>query len=183
MSAAAQVTDWIKNDPLRWALLGHVRDLGLPDCWIGAGFVRNAVWSILHGKAPDLRGDVDVIWFDQRDFSEHRDQALEERLRMAAPGTDWSVTNQARMHRSNGDAPYTSAEDAMRFWPETATAVAVRRTSDDICELIAPLGLRDLLELQLRPAGDFSDRKRAIFDDRVTAKQWLCKFPKLQLVS
>jgi hypothetical protein len=28
------------------------------------------------------------------------------------------------MHMKNGDAPYLSAVDAMRFWPETATSVA-----------------------------------------------------------
>ncbi|MGH8392414.1 MAG: nucleotidyltransferase family protein, partial [Pseudomonas sp.] len=30
----------ISSDPLRWHLLAVVRSLALPDCWIGAGFVR-----------------------------------------------------------------------------------------------------------------------------------------------
>ncbi|WRQ77412.1 nucleotidyltransferase family protein [Pseudomonas saxonica] len=29
-----------------------VRSLNLPDCWIGAGFLRNAVWDYLHGRSP-----------------------------------------------------------------------------------------------------------------------------------
>lgn len=41
----------ISSDAQRWHLLDIVRSLALPDCWIGAGFVRNAVWDHLHGRA------------------------------------------------------------------------------------------------------------------------------------
>ena len=53
-----------------------------------------------------------------------RDRAIEAELRALAPGIDWSVKNQARMHLRNGDPPYSGATDAMRHWPETATAIA-----------------------------------------------------------
>jgi hypothetical protein len=182
VNGAEQIAQWIRNDPLRWKLLAHVRELNLPDCWIGAGFVRNAVWCILHGKIPALTGDVDVIWFDRSNFDETEDRALERRLAIIAPEVAWSVNNQARMHIENGDSPYLSSTDAMRFWPETATAVAVRRTDDDRCEVIAPLGLDDLLTLKLRPAGDFASGKRQIFDSRVNEKGWLSAFPKLELL-
>jgi hypothetical protein len=33
------------------ALLLHVESLGLSDAWIGAGFIRNSVWDVLHGRA------------------------------------------------------------------------------------------------------------------------------------
>lgn len=178
---AARIIKWIRADPVRWDLLGHVRELGLPDCWVAAGFVRNMVWSRLHGGKSPRSGDVDVIWFDRDDLAEARDQALEARLQRFAPGIDWSVKNQARMHRRNGDAPYASAEDAMRFWPETATAIGVRRTVDDRCELIAPFGVDDLMALTLRPAGAFVDRKRAVFDNRIREKRWLQNFPKLRI--
>ena len=181
--SAEQVIDWIRNDPLRWRLLGHVRDLGLPDCWIGAGFVRNAVWSILHDESPQLTGDIDVIWFDPSNTSEARDRALEARLRSVAPGFQWSVNNQARMHLGNGDAPYVSTENALQFWPETATAIALRRIGDDDCKLIAPFGLGDLIELKVRAAGEFTDRKRSIFETRLHEKRWLVNFPKLVLVN
>lgn len=185
MSAASQaetIARWIRNDPLRWDLLGQVRALDLPDCWIGAGFVRDAVWAILHDRSPELHGDVDVIWFDRTDTSETQDREIEARLRSAVGNICWSVKNQARMHIGNGDAPYTSSEDAMRFWPETATAVAVRRTWQDQCDLIAPLGLTDLLTLTLRPAGAFAKQKRAIFEERVKSKNWTARFPLLDLI-
>jgi hypothetical protein len=177
----ARIIEWIKADSARWELLDHVRELALPDCWVAAGFVRNMVWSMFHGRRAGISGDVDVIWFDRSDATEARDRALEARLRRSAPGVDWSVKNQARMNRRNGDAPYASAEDAMRFWPETATAIGVRRTVDDECELIAPFGLEDLTALTLRPAGAFADRKRTIFDDRIREKRWLRNFPRLRV--
>ena len=180
---AARIIEWIKADSTRWELLDHVRELALPDCWVAAGFVRNMVWSMFHGRRAGISGDVDVIWFDRGDATEARDRALEARLRRWAPAIDWSVKNQARMNRRNGDAPYASAEDAMRFWPDTATAIGVRRTVDDECELVAPFGFYDLMALTLRPAGAFADRKRAIFDDRIREKGWLRNFPMLRVAS
>ncbi|WP_404943225.1 nucleotidyltransferase family protein, partial [Pseudomonas sp. DP16D-T1] len=41
----------ISDDPIRRRMLEIVRSLNLPDCWIGAGFVRNAVWDHLHGRS------------------------------------------------------------------------------------------------------------------------------------
>lgn len=38
-----QLTKLLKADRLRWELLRYVGSLLLPDCWIGAGFVRNAI--------------------------------------------------------------------------------------------------------------------------------------------
>lgn len=37
-AAAAQVSSILRADPLRWHLLGMVRELGLSDCWIDAPF-------------------------------------------------------------------------------------------------------------------------------------------------
>ena len=48
---------------MRWHLLDVARTLGPPDGWIGAGFVRNAVWDHRHHRAPlPPAGDVDVVW-------------------------------------------------------------------------------------------------------------------------
>ena len=162
--------------------LRAVRSLTLRDCWIGAGFVRNAVWDHLHGYPANLIGkDVDVVWFDPALTNPNIDRAVEERLARLAPGLCWSVKNQARMHLRNGDAPYRSVADAMRFWPEIATAVAVRLTDSDDIEINAPFGLDDLFALRITPTQSFAARKRPVFDERVSAKGWLRRYPKLQL--
>jgi hypothetical protein len=170
----------LRADPLRWHLLGVVQALGLPDCWIGAGFVRNAVWDHLHKiPAAPFDADVDVIWYDPCSAEAEEDRRLERRLQAIEPSIIWSVKNQARMHRRNGDAPYTSATDAMRYWPETATAVAARRHGSDGCDIAAPFGLDDLLNLVLRPTARFRVEKRAVYEDRIRNKDWVRDWPLL----
>ena len=40
----------IKSDTWMLSILEAVRSLDLPDCWIGAGFVRNKVWDYKHNN-------------------------------------------------------------------------------------------------------------------------------------
>ena len=172
----------LANDPCRWHALGVVRSLHLPDCWIGAGFIRTAVWDHLHGlPATPPSGDVDVIWFDPLNADPSVDRALEAKLRLFEPNLDWSVKNQARMHGRNGDAPYVSSVDALRRWPETATAVAARRTSEDDFEVAAPYGLDDLFALIVRPTPCFLRKKHAAYLSRVRTKNWLEIWPNLRI--
>ena len=171
----------LRSDPLRWHLLGVVRALDLPDCWIGAGFVRNAIWDNLHQRpASPLTGDVDVIWFDPERADPAEDQAYEAALSRAEPTISWSVKNQSRMHVRNGDAPYSSATDAMCYWPETATAIAARRQGLNGCEIAAPFGIDDLVSLLLRPTPHFFGVKRNIYKDRVRTKGWTVTWPLLK---
>lgn len=129
----------LMNDPLRLRALKVVAALDLPDCWIGAGFVRDAVWDHLHGyDVTNPRGDIDVIWYDATSSQADYDDHIEEKLRGEIPGLLWSVKNQARMHLRNGDAPYNSVADAMRHWPETATVVAARFGRSGSVEINAP---------------------------------------------
>lgn len=179
---ASLLTQLIHADAERMRLLALVRALDLPDCWIGAGFVRNAVWDHLHGRAPRAPdGDIDIIWFDARRTGPATDPGIEHALRALDAAIDWSVKNQARMHAGNGDLPYASTEDAMRYWPETATAVAVRLGAAGLLEIAAPFGLDDLFAGIIRPTPGFVVRKRAVFDGRWQAKRWLVQWPRLRL--
>lgn len=159
--------------------LRAVRDLGLPDWAIGAGFVRNAVWDRLHDfEHLTPLNDIDVLYFDPGDTSAETEAALEARLHEARPERPWSLRNQARMHRRNGDTPYENTEDALRFWLETPTAVAVRLEADDSLTLLAPHGLADLIAMVARP----TDRGREKYDDyiaRMRAKNWPATWPQV----
>lgn len=160
--------------------LEAVRSLELPDCWIAAGFIRNAVWDHLHGYPPGLAGkDLDVVWFDPAQTDAALDLDLEARLAEHAPGLGWSVENQARMHARNGDLPYGCVAHAMTFWPETATAIAARLTKADELEINAPFGLDDLFALRLVPTAPFAEQRRNIFQERMESKGWLLHYPKL----
>ncbi len=172
----------LQDDPVRMAALQTVQSLDMPDCWIGAGFIRDAVWDRLHDRAPMLpQGDVDVLRYDEEDAGEASDRLIEGRLRQMHPSLDWSVKNQARMHRRNGDGRYRSIGDAMRFWPETATAVAVRLDRALGLVVSAPYGLDDLFGLRLVPTPRFVEAKRDVFVQRMTEKRWLRRYPMLSL--
>jgi hypothetical protein len=171
----------IAADPGRMRALAFVLDLDLPDCWIGGGFVRSAIWNDLHGRAaqfPD--GDVDVIWFDAARTDPAIDREIEARLTQAAPELEWSVKNQTRMHLRNGDDAYADTQDAMRRWLETATAVAVRLGGTRI-ESIAPFGLDDLFALTIRPTPAFADSARSLDQRRERIARWQARWPKLVL--
>jgi hypothetical protein len=86
MRGLADIAILLETQPDLRRILGLVEDLALPDGWIGAGFVRNAVWDVLHGRRPDPRlGDVDVVFFDPADIRPERDTELESRLRPSLP--------------------------------------------------------------------------------------------------
>ena len=182
MDHFAALEDLLRGDSPRLAALQAVAALNLPDCWIGAGFVRNAVWDNLHGSPPTFpAADVDVIWFAHDVLDEGADLDIERTLRADSPRFAWSVKNQARMHRRNGDAPYRSVADAMRHWPETATAVAARFDGGRV-EINAPLGLDDLFALRLRPTPAFAAEKWPVFQQRLSSKRWLDLYPRLEIL-
>jgi hypothetical protein len=182
MDLPTRLASLLYADALRMEALNAVRTLDLPDGWIGAGFVRDAVWDQLHGHNPrPPLGDVDVIWFDRAHPDRAMDEELERQLRSRMPALDWSVRNQARMHLRNADTPYRDVADAMMHWPETATAVAVRLTDDDRLEINAPFGLEDAFGLRLKPTPHFAANKRPVFSQRVSEKRWLKRYPRLTL--
>jgi hypothetical protein len=180
MPRLAELQALIASDHARMRVLEHVSSLGLPDCWVAAGFVRNAVWDHLHGFAvATLPQDIDVIWFDPADAARTRDAGLEQALRVRDGTLAWSVKNQARMHARNGDLPYRSATDAMWYWPETATAVGVRLAPDGAIDIAAPWGLDDLFQMLVRPTDRFLGEKYPVYLERVRAKQWQVLWPAL----
>jgi len=164
------------------SLLRPVAALGIPDCWIGAGLIRNAIWDHLHGirTGPMADGDVDVVYCDHSDATLARDLAIERRLLDEFSDIPWSVHNQARMHQRNGDAPYRNTADAIRCWPETATAIAARILGDDV-EVIAPHGVADLVSMIVRPTPAFAC-KLPIYRMRLVTKDWARRWPRLQFI-
>ncbi len=161
--------------------LRAVRELGLPDWAIGAGFVRNAVWDRLHGfRKPTPLSDIDVLFCDPSDASKAREAKIEAALALALPDRPWSVRNQARMHIRKSDRPYASTADAMSFWLETPTCVAVHLDHRDVITVIAPYGLSDLIGMRGAP----TQRGRENFDqymERMKSKNWPRIWPKVRV--
>jgi uncharacterized protein len=140
--------EWLRE------LLTVVAALEAPDCWIGAGAVRDLVWDIRFGSGfdPGHIKDVDVVFFDAGDLTAEREHEYERVLKARDGTVEWDVKNQARVHlwyeaRFGTPAePLVSASDGIATWPETATAVGCRMRADGRLDVAAPLGLDDLLD-------------------------------------
>ncbi|MDC0611011.1 nucleotidyltransferase family protein [Vibrio sp.] len=171
----SKVIELIQNDTFRTTVLKLVYELNIPQSYVAAGFVRNLVWDHLHNKETSTPlNDVDVIYFDAADLSIESEQLYEHRLRDKLP-LNWQVRNQARMHLVNKDRPYIDILDAMAFWPEKETAVAVRKTCDGY-ECISAFGYESLFALHIshNPL-----RSTELFEKRVILKGWLQNWPLL----
>ena len=181
MRNAGDIVRLIEGHADMMRLLHAVQMQSLPDGWIGSGFVRDAVWDVLHDRPVDcsVLNDVDVVYFDRADASPARDRTIEAGLAARSPGVPWSVKNQARMHERNGVAPYADMTDAISRWPETATAIAARLSNGRV-ELLAPHGVGDLLGLIVRPTPAFHERRDKVVQ-RVAAKNWRARWPELTL--
>jgi hypothetical protein len=84
------------------------------------------------------------------------------------------------MHERNGHDPYRDVADALTHWPETATAIAARLGPKGV-EILAPFGVKDVLEMILRPTPAFR-AKPEIPLARLEAKGWLTRWPGLRVV-
>lgn len=177
-----EVLKIIENDPWRMEVLEAVRSLELSDWLIGAGFVRNPIWDYLHEYNKQAHStDIDIAYFDPYDLTEETEIKYQNELKKKI-NADWSVTNQARMSEINNQKEkYTSTEDAISHWPETATAIGVTLLTNNKLKLIAPYGVDDLISLNLRMTPKFGDGIEA-FKARVQKKQWLLKWPKLKVI-
>ena len=178
MERRQELIDIIKASKWRMGVLRIVSDLDLPDWWIGAGFVRNAVWDHFHGRPMTPLNDIDVIYFDAERPDPRIDEEILMELQSRGPKKPWSVHNQALMHERNGHAPYSSSIDALKHWSETATAVAVCLDRQGRLSVAAPHGLDDLLDLVVRPT---TPEQAELVRERAAEKRWLKIWPELKL--
>ena len=175
----------IDAHPALKSRLQYLKELN-PNAYLSAGILRNMVWSVLHKQHYRIEHtEIDVVFYDVTDF-EQEQQRLTHLLSLKFPENTWDVVNQAFVHTwytlENGQSilPYSSLCDALKTWPETATAIAVRLLENNDVEIVAPFGLNDLFELKLR----WNDRlvSREVFIQRVTSKRFLERWSQLQLI-
>jgi uncharacterized protein len=173
--------DWFSS------VLRLVRKRELPDWVVGAGVIRNLVWDHLHGyKTATPVRDVDVAFFDRADPSRERDAEVQRELSELMPSVPWEVTNQAGVHLWYEQKfgypiePIRSIEDAVARWPETATSTAVRLHADDTMQVVAPVGLDDLLGMVVRR--NPRQVTRAYFAQRLREKRIAQRWPKVMII-
>jgi len=179
MKYKAELIDILASDTFVLETLAIVRALKLNDCWVGAGLIRNTVWDSLHQIKTTKLNDIDVVFFDATTLSESLEKEIEAQLNQINPEAKWSVKNQARMHLRNHHQQYSNTENAISYWPETATAIAARLGLDDTIEILAPHGLNDLFDLVVAPTPNFNWN---IFQKRIEEKQWEKQWKNLKIV-
>lgn len=180
------LTKLINQDPWRHAILLALQNVCQATSLSGplyaaAGFIRNLYWDHAHHLVSTPLNDVDIAFYAPESTDKSQDILLEGCLKKLQPAVPWSVKNQARMHLKSLHSPYLSLENALYNWVETATAIGVRVDEHQCLDFIAPWGFSDLFNLWLRPTSYFFQYPD-IFHQRIAQKQWLMKWPKLQVV-
>ncbi len=176
------IAELIRKDAWMMKILRLVRELHLPDCLIGAGFVRSKVWDYLHDyKKRTPLPDIDVIYFDKSDLSEEVEEKYQGLLKEKMPDVEWSVTNQARMHAFKGDEPYVSAEEGLSNWVEIPTCIGAKLNDTNEVLITAPWGVEDLFNLIVKPNPQCRDNPGS-YRERMQKKNWQKIWPKLIIV-
>ena len=165
----------LKQSSYHLKALKAVAKLVVPNMWIAAGFVRNYVWDALYNDGKMTRlNDLDVIYFDKSDISQATEKKYEFLLQSSHLEYPWSVKNQARMHEKNGDEPYTDIDDALSRWCETVTPIGARLNDKDEIEILAPLGIDDLIngKCHATPHAKAKPSKIDDYKKRMDDKKW-----------
>jgi hypothetical protein len=184
MELSAELVRLVRADARLMHLLNVVASAGLAQWCIAAGAVRNRVWDHLHGfQTPTEPSDIDVLIFDAQRTDAVYEHEVEQWLSAREPSQRWEVVNQATVHRYTGDLqPYRSIEEAMSRWVDPMTAVGVSMNSDGSMRVLAPLGLKDLFDMVVRPHLVAPDAAR-IYRERVASKDWTARWPLVRVES
>lgn len=157
--------------------------LDLPDTWLVAGSIAQAVWNDIHGFDPKFGlKDIDIIYFDKDDLSEMREKetALFIHELFADLQVKFEVKNQARVHLWYEDKfgysieSFSSSKQAISMFPTSATSLGIRPLGKSL-EIYAPYGLDDLMGLIVRPNKRLASR--AVYEQKVM--RWQSLWPKL----
>ena len=179
-----EIISLIKEDQWMMEILTSAKALNLPDWWICAGFVRSKIWDVLHDFSERTTiPDIDVIYFDPANIDVIQEKQLEAKLNSLMPNIPWSVKNQARMHLISKMPPYLSSTDALSKFTETASALGVKLDEDDHVILTAPYGMRDVINLEVKPTQYITETKERmeVYENRIANKNWPSIWTKVKV--
>lgn len=178
----------VATNPVNVALLARLPTLQLPDCWLVAGCLFQAVWNAQAGRLPGENIiDYDVFYFDAGDLSYEAEDAVIRRVAAATDDLDVTVEvkNQARVHLWYGQRfgmgypQLRSAKDGIDRFLVAGTCVALSASTDNAGELYAPFGLDDIFAGVLRPNINNLPGNRY----REKSKSYQARWPHLTIIS
>ena len=145
-----------RSNPINRALLDRLPSLDLPQCYLVAGCVFQAVWNTLSGRPTDAGvRDYDVFYFDESDLSWEAEDRVIRRAAELCRDLDATieVRNQARVHlwfndRFGEHCPQLgSSRESIGGFLIPSTCVGIEAGSN---EVHAPYGLEELWRGVLR---------------------------------
>ncbi len=186
MERRGELTKIIQKDERLMEILQIARSVNLPNWYVGAGVVRNAVWDNLHGnteKTP-IR-DIDLIYFSSEPIDE---EAVRQQLTSALPEVEWDFKNSLNVHewyknkKGIERTALMSSEQDIDNWPEVCSCIGVRLQDDDQLLIYAPYGIDDLMDIVFRRNAAGEGITKEIFEWRVVHKEIQEKWPKVKVV-
>jgi uncharacterized protein len=152
--------------------------LNLPQWWIVGGVIRDIVWRSMSGATtPLMIKDIDLLFHDPSNVTAERDRWIQQSLSPIS-GVPWSVKNQARMHTHNNDVPYMNMNEAMYCFPETISAIGIKKGGNERLIFTTCFGFDDLFSMIFRPTPHFCRKYGlAAYLVRTREKGWLNKWP------
>ncbi len=168
-------------NPANRALLERLPALGLPQCFLVAGSLYQAVWNQRAGEGPDWGiKDYDIFYFDDTDLSwEAEDRVIRAAEALAADlGIIVEPRNQARVHLwyasrfGEGYPLLTTSRDAIGRYLVTCTCIGIDAETGEVC---APYGFDELErgELRMNPVNARPEHFRAKAESYVARWPWL----------
>ncbi|MHB0707493.1 nucleotidyltransferase family protein [Roseomonas mucosa] len=178
----------ISTNPVNAALLERLPALGLPQGFLTAGCLFQAIWNHRSGQ-PTGQGvkDYDVFYFDDRDLSWEAEDAVIRRVAEATRdlrdgmGAVIEVKNQARVHlwyeqRFGSSYPrLTSARDGIGRYLVACTCIGIEAATGAVH---APDGFGDL-EAGILRMNPLSGNRHDLF--RRKAESYRARWPWLSI--
>ena len=174
---------WALENPANAEILRRLPALGLPQAYLVAGCLYQAVWNRQARRpvATDIK-DYDVFYFDPDTSWEAEDRAIRRAADLFADlGVAVELKNQARVHLwyaerfGAGYPELASTEDGIGRYLVACTCVGIRVEDG---ALHAPYGLRELWDgvLRMNPVNP----RPTLF--RAKAESYRARWPWLRIV-
>ena len=184
-SFPARFIDDVLASPFNRAILERWDDLALPDGWLVAGCLFQAVWNLRSGAAPQAQvKDYDLFYFDATDLSPEAEQRVQARVDAVLHdlGIVAEAKNQARVHLWYPDyfgfayPQLANSREGIDRYLVLSTCVGVQPTRDDFA-LYAPNGLDILYDGLLTP-NPLTDHRELFF---AKARSYQQRWPWLRI--
>nr|WP_241259172.1 nucleotidyltransferase family protein [Ligilactobacillus pobuzihii] len=151
---------------------------------ICGGTIRNLIWNTLTGRHSSLKiGDIDVYYHDPSQSYEDY-LFTQEILNQNHSLYLWNLQNIALPARHASHIHfYDSIEKTLAGFPETCTSIGVQRDHLKNYQIIAPYGLTDLFNLNVKPTPGYRNGQpgHQRYVQRINNKNWATQWPELKI--